>query len=125
MTTPIELSFVEAERLRVRGRQAVETESCVYGLPIPGLTADYDAVRIRSTDTGVLARWLEVRGGTVTVTEAGDRFQVWTLRTGTLAEPGWPSVLVLVSVLVPWDEPVLEEIRDAMSAAAAAEGVAV
>lgn len=121
MTTPtIALDFADSLRLRDRNALCVETESNIYGLPIPNMAASYDAVRIRTTDVEVLGCWLEARGGTITIAPAGDGVFVWTLRTATLAElPKYPSVTVLVSVLVPDDEPMMPEISDALT-----EGVA-
>ncbi|MER7815582.1 hypothetical protein [Streptomyces sp. NPDC096153] len=101
---------------REKNRLSVETECCVFGLPRGARTEPgYDAVRILTTDIEDLSHWLEVRGGTVTVTNAGDGIQVWTLRTATEAElPKFPAVTVLVSVLVPADEQMMPEIRAAV-----------
>lgn len=101
-----------------RNRLVVETECNVYGLPAGArMEPGPDAVRILATDVETLGHWLEVRGGTITVAQAGDGVQVWTLRTATEAElPKFPPVTVLVSVLVTDDEQMMPELRAAVAA---------
>ncbi|MFE3031513.1 hypothetical protein ACFXKY_07680 [Streptomyces canus] len=108
----VQMQMVESNRL------SVETECNVYGLPAGArMEAAPDVVRILATDVDTLAHWLDVRGGSVTVTHVGDGVQVWTLRTATEAElPKFPPVTVLVSVLVTDDEQMMPEIRQAVAA---------
>jgi hypothetical protein len=116
-SSTVHLPFaVQMQRLE-SNRLAVETECNVYGLPVGArMEPSPDAVRIITTDVETLAHWLEVRGGTITVTRA-DGVQVWTLRTATEAElPKLPPVTVLVSVLVTDDEQMMPEIRQAVAA---------
>ncbi|MGW7495416.1 hypothetical protein ACWGKA_14090 [Streptomyces luteogriseus] len=117
-TSTIHLPFAVQMQMLERNRLSVETECNVYGLPAGArMEAAPDAVRILATDVETLGHWLEVRGGTITVTQAGDGVQVWTLRTSTEAElPKFPPVTVLVSVLVTDDEQMMPEIRQAVAA---------
>ncbi|NUU22813.1 MAG: hypothetical protein HOV68_15070 [Streptomycetaceae bacterium] len=117
-TSTIHLPFAVQMQMLERNRLSVETECNVYGLPAGArMEAAPDAVRILATDVETLGHWLEVRGGTITVTQAGDGVQVWTLRTATEAElPKFPPVTVLVSVLVTDDEQMMPEIRQAVAA---------
>jgi hypothetical protein len=117
-TSTIHLPFAVQMQMLERNRLSVETECNVYGLPAGArMEASPDAVRILATDVETLAHWLEVRGGTITVQQAGDGVQVWTLRTATEAElPKFPPVTVLVSVLVTDDEQMMPEIRQAVAA---------
>ncbi|MGW3135960.1 hypothetical protein [Streptomyces sp. NPDC001139] len=117
-SSTIHLPFAEQMRMLESNRLVVETECNVYGLPAGArMEPSPDAVRILATDVETLAHWLEVRGGTITVTRAGDGVQVWTLRTATEAElPKFPPVTVLVSVLVTDDEQMMPEIRQAVAA---------
>jgi hypothetical protein len=117
-TSTIHLPFAVQMQMLERNRLTVETECNVYGLPAGArLESSPDAVRILATDVETLAHWLEVRGGTITVAQAGDGVQVWTLRTATEAElPKFPPVTVLVSVLVTDDEQMMPEIRQAVAA---------
>ncbi|MFF3398287.1 hypothetical protein ACFYW6_07210 [Streptomyces sp. NPDC002659] len=100
-----------------RNRLSVETEHCVYSLPRGArMEPGYGAVRILTTNADDLAVWLEVRGGTISATQAGDGVQVWTLRTATEAElPKYPAVTVLVSVLVTGDEQMMPELLAAVA----------
>ncbi|MFI2632571.1 hypothetical protein ACH5A2_19565 [Streptomyces collinus] len=117
-SSTLHLPFAAQMRLMESNRLSVETECNVYGLPAGArMEAAPDAVRILATDVGTLGHWLEVRGGTITVQQAGDGVQVWTLRTATEAElPKFPPVTVLVSVLVTDDEQMMPEIRQAVAA---------
>ncbi|MFB8772156.1 hypothetical protein [Streptomyces broussonetiae] len=117
-TSTIHLPFAVQMRMLERNRLTVETECNVYGLPRGArMEAAPDGVRILATDVETLGHWLEVRDGTVTVVQAGDGVQVWTLRTATEAElPKFPPVTVLVSVLVTDDEQMMPEIRNAVAA---------
>lgn len=117
-TSTIHLPFAVQMRMLERNRLSVETECNVYGLPAGArMEPSPDAVRILAIDVETLAHWLEVRGGTITVKQAGDGVQVWTLRTATEAElPKFPPVTVLVSVLVTDDEQMMPELRQAVAA---------
>jgi len=116
-TSTIHLPFAVQMQMREDNRLAVETERNVYSLPGGArMEPSPDAVRILATDVETLGHWLEARGGSVTVAQAGDGVQVWTLRTATEAElPKFPPVTVLVSVLVTDDEQMMPEIRAAVA----------
>lgn len=115
-TSTIQLPFAVQMQMRENNRLTVETERNVYSLPGGArMEPSPDAVRILATDVETLGHWLEARGGTITVAQAGDGVQVWTLRTATEAElPKCPPVTVLVSVLVTDDEPMMPELRAAV-----------
>ncbi|WP_432138965.1 hypothetical protein [Streptomyces sp. bgisy154] len=119
-SSTLHLPFAVQMQMLERNRLSVETECNVYGLPAGArMEAAPDVVRILATDVTTLAHWLEVRGGTVTVKQAGDGVQVWTLRTATEAElPKFPPVTVLVAVLVTDDEQMMPELADAMEVSA-------
>ena len=57
-------------------------------------------MRVTSADIGVLAAWLEVKGGTVTKSETGFGVNIWTLETNAGADEGVVGCRVLVTVPV-------------------------
>lgn len=76
-----------------------------------------DRVLVTATDIDVLGEWLYVQGGTVTRTELPSGQTVWTLTTTTWSDsPKFPPVPVFVTVVLPSDEPVMHEIRQAVAA---------
>jgi hypothetical protein len=75
------------------------------------------AVLVTATDIDVLAEWLYVMGGTVTTVDLPSGQTAWTLRTTTWSDsPKFPPVPVFVTVVLPSDEPVMQEIREAVAA---------
>lgn len=102
--------------MREKNESRVELDANEHWLPTPNMQARHDGVRILTTNIEDLGRWLEVHGGEITTSEAGDGVQVWTLRTATDVWPDGSRVPVLVSVLVPDDFPMMPEIRAAVAA---------
>lgn len=111
-----QLSFAERMQLQEQNETTVRIFADIHDLPKATLVARYDAVRIFSTDMDDIGAWLYERGGTIHVSPERDGIQMWTLHTSTEAEGRIASVLVLVSVPVLADEPVMHEIRAAVSA---------
>lgn len=72
----------------------------ILGLPSAEHTVDADAVRVTSADIGVLAAWLEEKGGTVSRLDTGFGVTVWTLSTVAGADEGYVGCQVLVTVPV-------------------------
>lgn len=72
----------------------------ILGLPSATHEVDADAVRVTSADIGVLAAWLEEKGGTVTRLDTGHGVAVWTLATNAGADEGYVGCRVLVTVPV-------------------------
>ena len=65
-----------------------------------------------ATDMNVLADWLFVMEGYVTLTPLAWGQTVWTLHTRTWSDSvEFPPVRVHVSVTVSSDEPVMDEVR--------------
>lgn len=78
--------------------------------------ATESSVLVTATDMSVLAEWLFVQRGRVSVVDLPSGQSVWTLRTETWSDsPLFPVVPVFVSVVLPSDEPVMCEIRQAVS----------
>lgn len=89
----------------------------ILALPSAEHTVDADAVRVTSADIGVLAAWLEEKGGTVTRLDTGFGVTVWTLSTNAGADEGYTGCRVLVTVPVPESGWVPCEIADVAVAA--------
>lgn len=73
----------------------------ILGLPSAEYVVDADAVRVTSADIGVLAAWLNEKGGTVTQFDTGFGVTVWTLATNAGADEDYVGCRVLVTVPVP------------------------
>lgn len=89
----------------------------ILGLPSAEHAVDADAVRVTSADIGVLAAWLEEKGGTVTRSDTGFGVTVWTLSTNAGADEGYVGCRVLVTVPVPVSGWVPCEVSEAVKAA--------
>jgi len=115
MTLPKKhLSSAEAAVARRRNETAYETTVAEKGLPEAHIAWEAlpDRVLVTATDMNVLADWLFVMGGPVTLTVLPWGQTVWTLHTKTWSDsPKVPSVPVHVSVTVGSDEPVMDEVR--------------
>lgn len=95
------LSFGEQIAARERNELDYEVTVNILGLPSAEHTVDADAVRVTSSDIGVLAAWLEVKGGSVSRLDTGFGVTVWTLATNAGADEGHIGCRVLVTVPVP------------------------
>lgn len=73
----------------------------ILNLPSAEHAVDADAVRVTSADIGVLAAWLDEKGGTVARSDTGFGVTVWTLSTNAGADEGYVGCRVLVTVPVP------------------------
>lgn len=72
-------------------------------------------VQVTATDMDVLGEWLYVMGGKITTVDLPTGQTVWTLHTTTWSDsPKFPPVPVHVSVVQVTDEPVMQEIREAV-----------
>lgn len=96
-----ELSFRERENARERNENDYEVTVNILGLPSAAHEVDADAVRVTSADIGVLAAWLEEKGGIVSRLDTGFGVTVWTLSTNAGADEGYTGCRVLVTVPVP------------------------
>lgn len=98
-TTPI--SFRDQQAARRENELDYEVTVNILGLPSAEHTVDADAVRVTSADIGVLAAWLDEKGGTVAKVDTGFGVTVWTLSTNAGADEGYVGCRVLVTVPVP------------------------
>lgn len=96
-----ELTFAEQCAARTDNENDYEVTVNILALPSAEHQVDVDAVRVTSADIGVLAAWLEVKGGTVSRSETGFGVTVWTLDTNAGADEGHVGCRVLVTVPVP------------------------
>ncbi|MFG2372616.1 hypothetical protein ACGFY9_14195 [Streptomyces sp. NPDC048504] len=96
-----ELTFREQQDARERNELDYEVTVNVLGLPSAEHQADADAVRVTSADIGVLAAWLDEKGGTVSRLATTHGVTVWTLSTVAGADEGYVGCRVLVTVPVP------------------------
>ena len=98
-----ELSFAEqcaARKNNESGYESTVTYHNLPSLPVSQVEVEWDAVRVTSADIGVLAAWLEVKGGTVSRSDTGFGVTVWTLDTNAGADEGVVGCRVLVTVPV-------------------------
>lgn len=95
-----ELSWHEKREARERNDLDYEVTVNVLGLPVAAHQVDWDAVRVTSADIGVLAVWLEEKGGEVSRLDTGHGVTVWTLSTVAGADEGYVGCRVLVTVPV-------------------------
>ncbi|WP_435279103.1 hypothetical protein [Streptomyces sp. 1222.5] len=114
-------SFRARQEARERNELSYQTTCATQGLPQSShiaVQATADAVLVTTTDISVLGDWLFVMEGSVTKTELPSGQTVWTLRTQTWTDsPAFPPVPVFVTVVLPSDESVMQEIREAVKAA--------
>lgn len=96
-----ELSFAEQCAARKGNENDYEVTVNILGLPSAEHQVDADAVRVTSADIGVLAAWLDVKGGTVSRLDTGHGVTIWTLSTNAGADEGYTGCRVLVTVPVP------------------------
>lgn len=94
------LSFRAQQDARERNENDYEVTVNILGLPSAAHEVDVDAVRVTSADIGVLAAWLEEKGGMVTKGATGFGVTVWTLSTVAGADEGYVGCRVLVTVPV-------------------------
>lgn len=94
-------AFLAAQKQRRSNETDFEVTVNILGLPSAAHEVDADAVRVTSADIGVLAAWLEVKGGTVAKLDTGFGVTVWTLATNAGADEGYTGCPVLVTVPVP------------------------
>lgn len=85
---------------RERNENDYEVTVNILGLPSAPHEVDADAVRVTSADIGVLAAWLDVKGGTVSRLDTGFGVNIWTLSTNAGADEGYTGCRVLVTVPV-------------------------
>lgn len=93
-------AFQRAMTARHENETDYEVTVNILGLPSAKYTVDADAVRVMSADIGVLAAWLEEKGGTVSRLDTGFGVTVWTLSTVAGADEGYVGCRVLVTVPV-------------------------
>ncbi|WP_319052626.1 hypothetical protein [Streptomyces europaeiscabiei] len=115
--TAEQLAWWQAQDARKQNENDYETTINILGLPSAAHEVDADAVRVTSADIGVLAAWLEEKGGTVTRLDTGFGVIVWTLATNAGADEGDVGCRVLVTVPVPVSGWVPCEIADVAVAA--------
>lgn len=120
-TPPVQHLSVLAQRDARERNESSYLSTCSYhGLPESthiAVRATETSVLVTATDIDVLGIWLDVMGGTVTKTDLPSGQTVWTLRTMTWSDsPLFPPVQVFVTVVLPSDEPVMWEIREAVAA---------
>ncbi len=96
-----ELSFREQCEARRNNELDYEVTVNILGLPPAAHEIDADAVRVTSSDIGVLAAWLEEKGGTVTRQDVGHGVTLWKLHTHAGVDEGNVGCWVLVTVPVP------------------------
>jgi hypothetical protein len=99
--TAEQLAWWQAQEARRQNENDYEVTVNILGLPSAEHVVDADAVRVTSADIGVLAAWLEEKGGTVTRLDTGFGVAVWTLSTNAGADEGYVGCRVLVTVPVP------------------------
>ncbi|MEV5977554.1 hypothetical protein [Streptomyces sp. NPDC052114] len=116
--TPPPPTFAEQQDARERNDSAYRSTVTFKELPDSGHVAHRATptdVQVTATDIDVLAEWLYVTGGRVTTVDLPSGQTVWTLHTSTWSDsPTFPVVPVHVSVVLAVDEPVMQEIRDAV-----------
>lgn len=95
-----ELTFREQQDARRNNELDYEVTVNILNLPEAPHEADADAVRVTSADIGVLAAWLDEKGGTVSRLDTGHGVTVWTLATNAGADEGYTGCRVLVTVPV-------------------------
>jgi hypothetical protein len=111
-----QFAWRQAQDARERNELDYEVTVNILGLPEAAHTADADAVRVTSADIGVLAAWLDEKGGTVAKSDTGFGVTVWTLSTNAGADEGYVGCRVLVTVPVPESGWVPYEVTAAVSA---------
>ncbi|MFJ5151450.1 hypothetical protein ACIQCF_07650 [Streptomyces sp. NPDC088353] len=94
-------AFLAAQQQRRDNETDYEVTVNILGLPPAKHEVDADAVRVTSADIGVLAAWLDEKGGTVARLDTGFGVTVWTLSTNAGADEGYVGCRVLVTVPVP------------------------
>jgi hypothetical protein len=112
-----QVAFWQAQDARRKNENDYEVTVNILGLPSAEHAVDADAVRVTSADIGVLAAWLDEKGGTVTRSETGFGVTVWTLSTNAGADEGCIGCRVLVTVPVPESGWVPCEVSGAVKAA--------
>lgn len=114
------LSFLDRRAARERNELAYRSTCAFRGLPESthiAVQATESSVLVTAVDMDVLAEWLFVQGGTVSLVELPSGQTVWTLRSVTWSDSGaFPSVPVFVSVVQASGDPVMHEIVAAVSA---------
>lgn len=113
------LTFREEQEARRRIETSYETTVAIQELPSTHVAweATPSSVLVTATDMDVLAEWLFVMRGTITTVDLPHGQTVWTLHTSTWSDsPKFPRVPVHVSVVLPTGEPVMHEIRQAVTA---------
>lgn len=98
--TAEQLAWWQAQEARKQNENDYEVTVNILGLPSAEHAVDADAVRVTSSDIGVLAAWLEEKGGTVSRLDTGFGVTVWTLSTNAGADEGYVGCRVLVTVPV-------------------------
>lgn len=109
-----------AQKARERNEQSYRTTCAFKELPEwhVAVRATETAVLLTATDMDVLAEWLYVQGGSITTVDLPSGQTVWTLHTQTWTDSEQlPVVPVHLSVVLPSDESVMWEIREAVKAA--------
>lgn len=109
-------SFREQVEARRRNENDYEVTVNILGLPSAEHQVDADAVRVTSADIGVLAAWLDEKGGDVSRLDTGYGVTVWTLSTNAGADEGYVGCRVLVTVPVPESGWVPCEVSSAVAA---------
>ncbi|MEV0525983.1 hypothetical protein AB0I66_21340 [Streptomyces sp. NPDC050439] len=110
------LTWREEQDARLKNDLDYEVTVNILGIPSAEHTVDVDAVRVTSADIGVLAAWLEEKGGSVSRLDTGYGVIVWTLSTNAGADEGYVGCRVLVTVPVPASGFVPCEVAAAVSA---------
>lgn len=114
--TPEQIAWWAAQDARDNNENDYETTVNILSLPSAPHEVDADAVRVTSADIGVLAAWLDVKGGTVARLDTGFGVTVWTLSTNAGADEGVVGCRVLVTVPVPESGWVPYEVSSAVAA---------
>lgn len=106
------------EKCEAREKNVLDYEVTVnhLGLPSADFECDWDAVRVTSSNIGVLVEWLAAKGGTVTKVDTGFGVNVWTLDTVAGADDDYVGCRVLVTVAVPESGWVPCEVSSAVAA---------
>jgi hypothetical protein len=125
MATSLQTPTVEhlpvLDRWAARERNEFSYHSTVdyHELPsaLVSAQATESSVLVTATDMDVLGAWLDVMGGTITTVDLPSGQTVWTLHTSTWSDSlKFPPVPVFVSVVLATGEPVMHEIRAAVTA---------
>lgn len=114
------LTFAERMERQRENRSRFEIYKDMTGeqLPAPVIVATPERVYVTVADTDDLVEWLTVYGGTAHCGPVFDGMQTWTLH---LVSSGWSDgrdVPVQISAVAYVDEPVFEELRNAVVPAA-------